>query len=59
MAEWIPRTRANGSKSLGGSSSQPTGGQPSPSDGRKEQSQGTQRIPEAYQVISGARKPAH
>ena len=59
MAEWTPRTRANGSKSLGASSSQPTGGQPSPSDRRQKQSQGTERIPEAYQVNSGARMPAH
>ena len=59
MAEWTPRTRANGSKSLGASSSQPTGGQPSPSDRRQKQSQGTERIPEAYQVNYGARMPPH
>ena len=59
MAEWTPRMRANGSKSLGASSSQPTGGQPSPSDRRQKQSQGTGRIPEAYQVNSGARTRAH
>ena len=59
MAEWTPRMRANGSKSLGASSSQPTGGQPSPSDRRQKQSQGTERIPEAYQVNSGAQMPAH